>query len=894
VNYGAIQQTKLPKGLPDPAEEDQIFWDADIAESVVSVRDHPRLSARKVSTIDRAIDQVIAGSGRGNHQAIIDFVNGDRSAEVVSTAMSVCPTGVALTVGPHEFLQLLRHHPQPEANQYERRLIEVRTIYQNLVSPDYERCVQYAKSELTNLIAPATLAFLFPSQGFVPDVSVDDPTFLWPQMPTWTIPDKSKVTSLDNDVPWEWVDERPRVLASVVHSFGFDASRWISSFWGWPIAKDLLSRLGSDQALSTLLGHGCRSTVLPETQSAVLCGLTRQPHRGVRLLSGKRFAQKPGTGRYLRQIHQLHPGILQFHLPGASPEGRETLLKVIDGNRRIFALSTETVSPRATEAPATKIAWLEGEQAKAIILNNPGSWGSTYDGVRWTAICAEDGMDACIESGYASPFEVNKFDESRRNEALSVAFTRSRQSGVCLAKVLAENGPAAIAYVERAIRSSPRLVSYVSALASVDVALATLGSNIDDEVAIAWMTRHPNHASVALVQLCGQRPSKRREAAERRLQQFRSLGFGTAIQAALTTVLNTMPNGVRERLEQVLLAADPPVGEPTSDELFGLVKLQPRQTVRRVSTRVNPEIVRQLGKTADEVVVLAVPTCGLGPNSSIVDFGSRTFRLSLNKHLQPITIDEYGTARETIPKPRIADDPALVQLANSEWKKHRSNAKDAVAFVVNTFDLAIGQRYRWSQTVFTQMINHPVFHHLMEPMIWSEWNKAGELCGTFRIAEDRSFSNGDDESHQLGTGSSIGIAHPLDLDREGHRKWTELVGLYNQIQFVPQLGRTAFQANRKQIDSWTFDFQITRHRIKRMFHRGWENLDGVPNVGTTRLFKDIGSGRLAQVFFQNGESSLTFLDITADKPREIPFTEVHPVELSEAVYDIELCRPPHR
>jgi hypothetical protein len=104
---------------------------------------------------------------------------------------------------------------------------------------------------------------------------------------------------------------------------------------------------------------------------------------------------------------------------------------------------------------------------------------------------------------------------------------------------------------------------------------------------------------------------------------------------------------------------------------------------------------------------------------------------------------------------------------------------------------------RWPLAEFRDLfVNHPLVWHIVRRLVLSAGHdKAGHdkaqhdgTTTTFRIAEDRTFADIDDEAITLPGSATIGIPHPLDLSETLH-PWSELFADYEILQPFAQLGR---------------------------------------------------------------------------------------------------------
>src|SRR6185503_7071360 len=91
---------------------------------------------------------------------------------------------------------------------------------------------------------------------------------------------------------------------------------------------------------------------------------------------------------------------------------------------------------------------------------------------------------------------------------------------------------------------------------------------------------------------------------------------------------------------------------------------------------------------------------------------------------------------------------------------------------------------RWSAAEFrTLFAEHPLLWHVVRRLVWITEDGLG-----FRLAEDRTCADVNDDVVELPEDAVVGIAHPLDL-ADALDRWAEVFADYEILQPFPQLGR---------------------------------------------------------------------------------------------------------
>ncbi|MCA9071627.1 MAG: DUF4132 domain-containing protein, partial [Planctomycetaceae bacterium] len=206
-------------------------------------------------------------------------------------------------------------------------------------------------------------------------------------------------------------------------------------------------------------------------------------------------------------------------------------------------------------------------------------------------------------------------------------------------------------------------------------------------------------------------------------------------------------------------------------------------------------IAQAKGMTRDELEDRVVPDCGLDETGSrTFDFGPRTFHFALDGDNKPVIRDEDGKLRKDLPKPAAKDDDEKANQAVDKWKRLKKQIRDVVKVQTARLEQALITGRRWSIPNFeTLLARHPLMTNFVRRLLWGGFNEKGKLIQTFRVTEERDYSDINDAETSLKNFDTIGLVHPLHLKEEELAKWGELFADYEIIPPFPQLGRPVYQ-----------------------------------------------------------------------------------------------------
>ncbi|WP_346045299.1 DUF4132 domain-containing protein [Actinomadura chokoriensis] len=197
------------------------------------------------------------------------------------------------------------------------------------------------------------------------------------------------------------------------------------------------------------------------------------------------------------------------------------------------------------------------------------------------------------------------------------------------------------------------------------------------------------------------------------------------------------------------------------------------------------ELAAELGLSAEQLADRLVPDFGLDASGTLtLDYGPRRFAVGFDELLRPVTADEDGARRTSLPKPGAKDDPELAPAAYKRFAALKKDVRTVATDQLTRFEAAMVASRRQPVAEFREfLVGHPLVGHLVRRLVW-----LAEDGPAFRVAEDGTFADAADDTVTLPEDARVGIAHPVHL-REEVKAWTELFADYEILQPFEQLGR---------------------------------------------------------------------------------------------------------
>ncbi|HYC89750.1 MAG TPA: DUF4132 domain-containing protein [Thermoanaerobaculia bacterium] len=323
------------------------------------------------------------------------------------------------------------------------------------------------------------------------------------------------------------------------------------------------------------------------------------------------------------------------------------------------------------------------------------------------------------------------------------------------------------------------------------------------------------------------------------------------------------------------------------------------------------ELAERRGLTAEELADRLVPDLGLEPDGSMtLDFGPRSFRVGFDEHLRPYVKDAQGKKLPDLPKPGKSDDAEKGKQATERWKALKKDVKTLAGQQILRLETAMCSRRRFDAAVFRQFfVEHPLVQHLVRRIVWGAYDDQGELLATFRVSEDRTFADANDDAYQLPAGARVGVVHSYEITDDVAAAWGQLFGDYEILQPWRQLGREVYrpadgERAAKKLTRW-MGITLPTGKVLGLEQRGWRRSAAQDGGVSPWYLKPLPSGHEAQLALDPGIiagmalefNEQTLGEVTIEKAGDwggqgvMAFGELDPIVFSEIVRDLEALRP---
>ena len=319
-------------------------------------------------------------------------------------------------------------------------------------------------------------------------------------------------------------------------------------------------------------------------------------------------------------------------------------------------------------------------------------------------------------------------------------------------------------------------------------------------------------------------------------------------------------------------------------------------------------IAARLGLTSDQLADRLVPDLGLDPEGGLwLDYGPRRFRVGFDEQLKPNVCDESGARRKDLPPPNSKDDAELAAAARKQYSALKKEARSVAADAIRRLETALADQRSWTAAEFTDLLaGHPLLRHVVRRLVW-----VAEIDGAregFRVAEDGTFADAEDEAYALADSALVRLAHPLTW-AEGLSRWGEIFSDYEILQPFEQLGREVYALTPEELEGAQFGrfegVTLPVGKLLGLTKAGWQRSQPMDAGIQNCVYKRLPGGRYLVIDIEPGIAigwvndlgdqtlnAVYLTDRAQDYHRrfrgdaDVPLSELDPLTVSELLREL--------
>jgi len=277
---------------------------------------------------------------------------------------------------------------------------------------------------------------------------------------------------------------------------------------------------------------------------------------------------------------------------------------------------------------------------------------------------------------------------------------------------------------------------------------------------------------------------------------------------------------------------------------------------------------RQL--TTEELEDRLAPDLDLDAHGTLrLDFGPRAYKVGFDEALKPyvreILATGDGPRLDDLPKPKKSDDAALAKASVERFKALKKDVRTIASQQVLRLELAMCARRRWTPALFRAfLVEHPLLRHLVQRLVWGVYavsdgqSHGGQLKACFRVAEDGSFTDANDDPIDLPEGEAvrIGVPHALELSAADAAAFGQVLADYELLQPFAQIGRDTYtlHADEHPTDKllrWR-GAKVPTGRVLGLVNKGWRRGMAQDGGGIWYFTKPLANGKVIELLLDPG------------------------------------------
>ncbi|MDP3375270.1 MAG: DUF4132 domain-containing protein [Hydrogenophaga sp.] len=261
-----------------------------------------------------------------------------------------------------------------------------------------------------------------------------------------------------------------------------------------------------------------------------------------------------------------------------------------------------------------------------------------------------------------------------------------------------------------------------------------------------------------------------------------------------------------------------------------------------------------MGLSPDQLTDRLVPTLGLTEAQDWqFSLGQRHYTLHFDESLLPYVTDAKGTRLKDLPKPTTSEQ---AEDDVRRWKALKKSARTLASEQIARLELAMMGTRDWTRSDFERIfMQHPLLRLLGQRLLWVNTPPDGGGVTLFRLSEEFSPLNAQDEPVTLPDNTRITLAHPLEMTPEELAVWQQVWDDYRIVPPFEQLHRAVLRLTPEELTQPAhivrqLDQPVAVGSLLGLLQKNWTRVGDGADVFGLRLA--LGEGASATVDLQEG------------------------------------------
>jgi hypothetical protein len=231
---------------------------------------------------------------------------------------------------------------------------------------------------------------------------------------------------------------------------------------------------------------------------------------------------------------------------------------------------------------------------------------------------------------------------------------------------------------------------------------------------------------------------------------------------------------------------------------------------RNFNENLQAEASKALGKAAKKQKISRldlydqlIPDFGLTEVGLTLDVGVRSYLVTVFGDLSLRVLNkETGRITKSMPKARKDEDPEKRIIAENKYKYLSRNIKKVAKQQAERMEEAVILQRKWSYRQWKKLfLEHPLLSIMSQAYIWQYGSKKKNTLSSFRISEDKSLIDVEDQEQTFKASDKIWLWHPVNATDEERHAWIEHMQDYNLSSNIQQLTLPCHQLTPEELNN---------------------------------------------------------------------------------------------
>ncbi|MEQ1695264.1 MAG: DUF4132 domain-containing protein [Hyphomicrobiaceae bacterium] len=328
-----------------------------------------------------------------------------------------------------------------------------------------------------------------------------------------------------------------------------------------------------------------------------------------------------------------------------------------------------------------------------------------------------------------------------------------------------------------------------------------------------------------------------------------------------------------------------------------------QKTVQALAGELVADVADRRGWTPAELADRTIPSAGLDEVGVLtLDCGEdRSFRAVYQGEGKLDLQNPQGKSVKALPAPRGDADKDLVAAAKKALAGAKKEIKQTETAQRERFYEAMCVSRLWPLELWTScLLSHPIAGRMVQRLVWQGLDPEDRVVATFRVLDDGSATDSDDNAVPLDGFAAVRLAHRALMSANDAKTWLAHLKDYEIDALFPQFVRPIYaldDAHKAAVaieerKGWMIESLKLKSAATKLGYQTGEVGDGgsymdyvkrfstglTINVGFTGSYMGAGTEKI--------EAALTELTFTKGRGKQIKLADVPPVLMSEAIGDL--------